>query len=135
MWSKLGQKNNLCQKKCWVKKICIYILWCKLPLEGVWYEQRTKEIPGFTHYNWSCPLCQPYNVSQQISLGNIKFKYCFRCLESYLSNRYPRLQPLNREAAEQFNSVLRMVTHSVSRMTFDNYLTAINVFVTFFNHR
>ena len=49
-----------------------YILWCKLPLEGVWYEQRTKEIPGFTHYNWSCPLCQPYNVSQQISVRNKK---------------------------------------------------------------
>ena len=56
-------------------------------------------------------------------------------MESYLSNEYPRLHPLNQEAAEQFNSVLRMVTHSVAMMSLENYLTAINVFVTFFNLR
>ena len=63
------------------------------------------------------------------------FNYCFSCVESYLSNEYPRLHPLNQEAAEQFNSVLRMVTHSVAMMSLENYLTAINVFVTFFNLR
>ena len=52
-----------------------------------------------------------------------------------MSNEYPRLHPLNQEAAEQFNSVLRMVTHSVAMMSLENYLTAINVFVTFFNLR
>ena len=56
-------------------------------------------------------------------------------MESYLSNEYPRLHPLNQEAAEQFNSVLRMVTLSVAMMSLENYLTAINVFVTFFNLR
>ena len=56
-------------------------------------------------------------------------------MESYLSNEYPWLHPLNQVAAEQFNSVLRMVTHSVAMMSLENYLTAINVFVTFFNLR
>ena len=55
------------------------------------------------------------------------------CSDSFKSTLHPDLRPLNKEAAEQFNSVLRSVQSSVSYMTLDNYLQAVKIFVAFYN--
>ena len=43
------------------------------------------------------------------------------------------LKPLNKEACQQFNSLLRSVQTSVSYMTFHNYLQAIKIFIAFYD--
>ena len=57
------------------------------------------------------------------------------CSESFKSIIYPDMKRLNKEAAEQFNSIIRSVQSSVSYMTFDNYMRAIRIFVAFYNLR
>ena len=56
-----------------------------------------------------------------------------RCLESYSSTQYRSLDALNKEACEQFNSVLRGIASSVAYMTFDHYMLAIKLFMYFHN--
>ena len=55
------------------------------------------------------------------------------CSQVFQSHIYADLKALNKEACEQFNSVLRSVQHSVTYMNFDNYLTAMKVFIYFHN--
>ena len=55
------------------------------------------------------------------------------CSQAFQSNIYTDLKAKNKEACEQFNSVLRSVQHSVTYMGFDNYLTALKVFISFHN--
>ena len=55
------------------------------------------------------------------------------CSQSFQSNLYSDLKAQNKEACEQFNSVLRSVQHSVTFMDFDNYLMALKVFISFHN--
>ena len=45
------------------------------------------------------------------------------------------MRKLNKEACEQFNSLLRSVKASVSYMKFDNYLQALKIFIDFYNLR
>ena len=56
-----------------------------------------------------------------------------RCLESYSSTEYRSLHALNKEACEQFNSVLRGIASTVAFMTFDHYMLAIKIFIYFHN--
>ena len=55
------------------------------------------------------------------------------CSQAFQSHIYADMKALNKEACEQFNSVLRSVQHSVTYMNFDNYLTAMKVFISFHN--
>ena len=55
------------------------------------------------------------------------------CSEAFKSTIHSEMKILNKEACEQFNSVLRSVQTSVSYMKFDNYLRAIKIFITFHN--
>ena len=57
------------------------------------------------------------------------------CSESFNSILYKDLQPQNKEACEQFNSILRSVQSSVTFMSLDSYLTAMKIFICFFNMR
>ena len=51
------------------------------------------------------------------------------------SCRIKEMRKLNKEACEQFNSLLRSVQASVSYMKFDNYLQALKIFIGFYNLR
>ena len=53
--------------------------------------------------------------------------------QAFQSHIYADMKALNKEACEQFNSVLRSVQHSVTYMKFENDLTAIKVFISFRN--
>ena len=55
------------------------------------------------------------------------------CSQAFQSTIHPEMKKLNKEACEQFNSLLRSVQTSVSYMKFDNYLQAIKIFISFFN--
>ena len=55
------------------------------------------------------------------------------CSDSFKSQTYPELHKLNKEAAEQFNSLLRSVQSSVTYMTFDNYMQSLKLFCSFHN--
>ena len=57
------------------------------------------------------------------------------CCKSFSSRMHTDLNPLNKEACEQFNSLLRSVQSSVSYMTYDNYLQSIKIFIAFYNMR
>ena len=56
-----------------------------------------------------------------------------RCLASYQSTEYRSLSALNKEACEQFNSVLRGVASSVAYMKFEHYMLAMKTFIYFHN--
>jgi hypothetical protein len=51
----------------------------------------------------------------------------------FQSTMYKDLKVLNKEACEQFNSLLRSVQQSVTYMGFDTYITAVKVFISFHN--
>ena len=51
------------------------------------------------------------------------------CSQDFQSTIHPEMKKLNKEACEQFNSLLRSVQTSVSYMKFDNYLQAIKIFI------
>ena len=55
------------------------------------------------------------------------------CSESFQSTAYKDLNPLNKEACEQFNSILRSVQQSVTYMNFETYMSAMKVFIAFHN--
>ena len=55
------------------------------------------------------------------------------CIQAFQSNLYSDLKAQNKEACEQFNSVLRSVQQSVTFMDFEHYLTALKVFISFHN--
>ena len=55
------------------------------------------------------------------------------CSESFQATLYSDMRKLNKEACEQFNSLLRSVQASVSYMKFDNYLQALKIFIGFYN--
>ena len=55
------------------------------------------------------------------------------CSSSFQSIRYNHLKPLNKEACEQFNSILRNIQVSLTYMSFEHYMAAMKVFVTFHN--
>ena len=55
------------------------------------------------------------------------------CSETFQSNLYSDLKAKNKEACEQFNSLLRSVQQSVTYMDFNNYLTALKIFISFHN--
>ena len=57
------------------------------------------------------------------------------CSASFQSTMHSELRKLNKEACEQFNSLLRSVQSSVSYMKFENYLQAIRIFIGFYNLR
>ena len=57
------------------------------------------------------------------------------CSQAFQSHLYSDMKAQNKEACEQFNSVLRCEQHSVSYMNFDYYLTAMKVFISFHNLR
>ena len=54
------------------------------------------------------------------------------CSKSFNSSIYPNLSYINKEACEQFNSLLRSVESSVSYMTYDNYLQAIKIVISLY---
>ena len=56
------------------------------------------------------------------------------CGDSFHSSLYEDLKPLNKEACEQFNSVLRNAQTSLTYMSFENYMAAMRVFVAFRNY-
>ena len=56
------------------------------------------------------------------------------CSQSFQSKRYEQLKPLNKEACEQFNSILRNIQVSLTYMSFEYYMAAMKVFVTFHNN-
>ena len=53
--------------------------------------------------------------------------------QAFQSHIYADMKALNKEACEQFDSVLRSVQHSETYMNFDNNLTAMKVFTSFNN--
>lgn len=53
------------------------------------------------------------------------------CSQAFQSTIHPEMKKLNKEACEQFNSLLRSVQTSVSYMKFDNYLQAIKIFISY----
>ena len=57
------------------------------------------------------------------------------CSQAFQSHLYSDMKAQNKKSCEreQFNSVLRCVQHSVAYMNFDNYLTAMKVFISFHN--
>ena len=55
------------------------------------------------------------------------------CNESFQSKHYEELKPLNKEACEQFNSLLRSIQTSLTYISFEHYMTAMKVFVAFHN--
>ena len=55
------------------------------------------------------------------------------CSDSFQSTKYKHLKGLNKEACEQFNSILRRIQTSLTYMTYKNYLNALKVFVAFHN--
>ena len=57
------------------------------------------------------------------------------CSDAFQSTLYSDMKKLNKEACEQFNSLLRSVQASVSYMKFDNYLQALKIFIGFYNLR
>ena len=57
------------------------------------------------------------------------------CSASFQSTIHPEMKKLNKEACEQFNSLLRSVQSSISYMKFDNYLQALKIFIGFYNLR
>ena len=57
------------------------------------------------------------------------------CSDAFQSTLYSDMKKLNKEACEQFNSLLRSVQASVSYMKFDNYLQTLKIFIGFYNLR
>ena len=57
------------------------------------------------------------------------------CSKTFNSKIHPNLKPLNKEACEQFNSLIRSVQSSVTYMKYDNYLQSIKTFIAFYNLR
>ena len=55
------------------------------------------------------------------------------CNMSFHSNKYDELKPLNKEACEQFNSLLRSIQTSLTYMSYEHYMTAMKIFVSFHN--
>ena len=55
------------------------------------------------------------------------------CNMSFHSNKYEELKPLNKEACEQFNSLLRSIQTSLTYMSYEHYMTAMKIFVSFHN--
>ena len=55
------------------------------------------------------------------------------CNQAFHSTQYDNLNLLNREAAEQFNSLLRHIQTSLTYMTYENYMLSLQVFVSFHN--
>ena len=51
--------------------------------------------------------------------------------QAFQSTIHPEMKKLNKEACEQFNSLLRSVQTSVSYMKFENYLQAIKIFISY----
>ena len=49
------------------------------------------------------------------------------CSAAFQSTIYPDMRKLNKEACEQFNSILRSVQSSVSYMKFDNFVAFFNL--------
>ena len=56
-----------------------------------------------------------------------------RCSTSFRSTNFRTMDNLNREACEQYNSVLRSIASSVAYMTFEHYMLAIKIFMYFHN--
>ena len=55
------------------------------------------------------------------------------CNMSFHSNKYEELKPLNKEACEQFNSLLRSIQTSLTYMSYEHYMTTMKIFVSFHN--
>ena len=55
------------------------------------------------------------------------------CSDAFKSKYYPDLKPLNKEACEQFNSLLRNIQTSLTYMSFEHYMSAMKIFVAFHN--
>ena len=55
------------------------------------------------------------------------------CSKSFNRKLYTSIEPLNKEACAQFNSLLWSVQSSVTYMTYNNYLQAINICIAFYN--
>ena len=55
------------------------------------------------------------------------------CMESFRSTSYADMKVLNKEACEQFNSLLRSIQKSVTYMDLESYLLAMKIFVSFHN--
>ena len=55
------------------------------------------------------------------------------CLKSFRSTLYADMKVLNKEACEQFNSLLRSIQKSVTYMDLESYLLAMKIFVPFHN--
>ena len=55
------------------------------------------------------------------------------CSDAFKSKYYPELKPLNKEACEQFNSLLRNIQTSLTYMSFEHYMSAMKIFVAFHN--
>ena len=74
----------------------------------------------------------------------LKMKYAYdplnienhtTCSAAFQSTIHPEMKKLNKEACEQFNSLLRSVQSSISYMKFENYLQALKIFIGFYNLR
>ena len=55
------------------------------------------------------------------------------CSETFQSTIYSDLRKQNKEACEQFNSILRSIQSSVTYMDLDSYVTALKIFISFHN--
>ena len=65
----------------------------------------------------------------RFATGPLRCENNSTCSQAFQSHIYANMKALNKDACEQFNSVLRSVQHSVTYMNFDNYLTAMKVFI------
>ena len=57
------------------------------------------------------------------------------CSDSFQSTLYSDMRKLNKEACEQFNSLIRSFQAGVSCTKFDNYLQALKIFIGFYKLR
>ena len=57
------------------------------------------------------------------------------CSESFQSILYNELKPLNKEACEQFNSLMHSIQTSLTHMSLEHFMSAMKVFVKFHNIR
>ena len=56
------------------------------------------------------------------------------CSDSFESTKYENLKPLNKEACEQFNNLLRSVQTSLTYMTYKHFMVAMKVFIAVHNN-
>ena len=57
------------------------------------------------------------------------------CSAAFRSTLHPEMRKLNKEACQQFNSLLRSVQSSISYMKFENYLQSLKIYIGFYNLR